>query len=111
MTIVLVGLGGIWVGGSLGLVVGGLLANAKSRDLDAAYQRLSVAIHQYLEECAQKDLRQAVSPSHLMALRRVVTEADILAGFEQNEPSDDDETAPCHPPPLTVSEQSSSKAN
>lgn len=98
MTLVLIGLGGIWVGSALGLILGGLLANSKSRDLESAYQRLSVAIHQYLEDCARQGSQQPPLPTQLVVLRRVVSEADGLAGLDQ----DCDEPIAENPPPESL---------
>jgi hypothetical protein len=81
MACVFAGLGGLWVGGTLGIVLGGLLASSKSRDLDAAYQQLSHAIHEYLEQCAKQRLAHPFSPDQLIVLRRVVAETDSLAGL------------------------------
>lgn len=81
MGCVLLGLGGIWIGGTLGIVVGGFFASVKARDLDAAYQQLSSAIHQYLEDCAKQGNAPPGSPDQLLVLRRVITEADVLAGL------------------------------
>jgi hypothetical protein len=81
MACVFAGLSGLWVGGTFGIVVGGLLATSKSRDLDAAYQQLSHAIHEYLEQCAKQRHAHPFSPDQLIVLRRVVTETDALAGL------------------------------
>jgi hypothetical protein len=81
MTVVLIGLGGIWVGGTLGMILGGTLARAKSHDLDSAYTRLSLAVHEYLEACARQS--NAPGPDEWIVLRRIVAETDSLAGLEQ----------------------------
>lgn len=85
MVCVWLGLAAIWLGGSLGLILGGLLAGAKRRDVDAAYEQLSTAIHQYMADCARQDLSHPCLPERLMVLRRVVTDADLLAGLACDE--------------------------
>lgn len=81
MGCVLLGLGGVWIGGTLGIVLGGFFASVKARDLDSAYQHLSAAIHEYLEACAKQGNAAPCSPDQLMVLRRVIAEADALAGL------------------------------
>jgi hypothetical protein len=79
MTLVLIGLGGFWVGGTLGMILGGLLAGSKSADLDAAYSRLSQAVHEFLDRCATHIAGPLVDEWH--QLRRILTETDLLAGL------------------------------
>ena len=61
MACVCLGLAAMWIGGTVGLVLGGLLAGAKRRDVDAAYEQLSAAIHQYLEEWSARATHRAAS--------------------------------------------------
>ncbi|WP_425618453.1 hypothetical protein NA78x_002158 [Anatilimnocola sp. NA78] len=80
MSVVLIGLAGLCVGTTLGLILGALLATNKSRDQDSAYSHLSAGVRRFLRDVAGDPITPNL-PNHLRLLTKTTDEADDMAGY------------------------------
>jgi len=80
MSVVLVGLAGLCVGMTLGLIVGALLATNKSRDQDSAYSHLSSGVRRFLRDVGGDSTAPNLS-RYIGMLTKATDEADDMAGY------------------------------